>query len=316
MDVFVGTTPQPSTKDDQLQKFATWKTTLPPKFEFVRSDSTSAPLTPPALLLQLTHFATVLALSPSQAWLERILDLLDTCRQQLGASKLPSIFTCLLESIRKSSKSLPLEEGTRNRINRAVATFAATPESGPVRTLTTRPEEGIYAVERLSHNRPSQVSTMPIAPSYSESMVARPPQQQQQSHQRPLQQQPHQSTSLIDNLLPDLNSSQQPQSAHTVDFSPNPIDTDFTSPALDAYDPSISGDLESFFDELATLHGAKKLQNQPQFMQNLGFAPEVSMADLLATQSGQYMHMDPAAFGTEHEGEPMQFPLSDYYNTG
>ncbi|KAH5266516.1 hypothetical protein HBI70_139000 [Parastagonospora nodorum] len=128
-----------------------------------------------------------------------------------------------------------------------------------------------------------------------------PPRQQQQRH----------PSSLLEDLLPEMNSNQQLQATN---FSPNPINTDFTSPALDAYDPSISGDLESFFDELASLHGAKKLQNQPQFMQNLGFAPEVSMADLLATQSGQFMPMHSTTFGTEHEGEPLQFPLSDYYD--
>jgi hypothetical protein len=99
-------------------------------------------------------------------------------------------------------------------------------------------------------------------------------------------------------------------------FSPTLLETDLMSPALEAYDASVSGDLDSFFDELATLHGAKRLENQPQFMQNLGFAPEISMADLLATQSGQYLSMDPSTYVAEHEGEPLQFPLSDYYDAG
>lgn len=111
-----------------------------------------------------------------------------------------------------------------------------------------------------------------------------------------------------------MNPSRPSQIPQVANFSPNPVDTDLTSPALDAYDPSISGDLESFFDELASLHGAKKLQNQPQFMQNLGFAPEVSMADLLNTQSGHFMPMNPSTFGTENQEEPLQFPLSDFYN--
>jgi hypothetical protein len=49
-------------------------------------------------------------------------------------------------------------------------------------------------------------------------------------------------------------------------------------------------------------------------MQNLGFAPEASMADLMATQPGQFMSMDPSTFGATNEGEPLQFPLSDYYD--
>ncbi|KAF1914261.1 hypothetical protein BDU57DRAFT_519153 [Ampelomyces quisqualis] len=331
MDVFSRTALQSSARDDLLRDFAMWKTKLPPKFDFVRSESTSAPLTPPALLLQLTHLVTLLALSPSQAWLERTLALLDTCQKQLGTSKLPSVFICLLESIKNSSRGLPLDEVTRNRIDGATTTFATAPDPGHGGTLATG-RDGTYTVERQSHHRRSQVPATSVAPSFCESVVAGAQQQRQQptlqqsqsqqsqpqqSHsQQSHQQQLNQSTSLIDDLLPDMNPSQQPQSAHTVEFSPNAIDADFTSPALDAYDPSIPGDLESFFDELASLHGAKRLQNQPQFMQNLGFAPEVSMADLLATQSGQHIHMDPSTYGAEHEGEPMQFPLSDYYNAG
>ncbi|KAJ4366006.1 hypothetical protein N0V95_000384 [Ascochyta clinopodiicola] len=46
--------------------------------------------------------------------------------------------------------------------------------------------------------------------------------------------------------------------------------------------PDIPGDLESFFDDLASLDTTNKLENQPQFMQNLGFAPDANMADLFS----------------------------------
>lgn len=41
-----------------------------------------------------------------------------------------------------------------------------------------------------------------------------------------------------------------------------------------------SQNIETFFDELASLDGAERVESQPQFMQNLGFAPDARIADL------------------------------------
>ncbi|KAH7079901.1 hypothetical protein BKA63DRAFT_463801 [Paraphoma chrysanthemicola] len=261
------------------QQLTEWKASLSPKFDYVKSDSTTIPLTPPAALLQLAHFALALALSPSQAWLQRSLEILALCQDKIGLERLPSVVACLLDSIRRSSKNLPLDQATQLEVNKMIIDFTAAQSLASAQQRVMSTAEGRRASDR-----------------YPEVI---PPPSHSFSH----------PSNLLDDLLPDMNSSQPPP---PQSFSP--LDTDFTSPAMDGYDPSISGDLESFFDELASLHGAKKLQNQPQFMQNLGFAPEVSMADLLATQSGQYMPMNSATFGAEHEGEPLQFPLTDYYN--
>jgi hypothetical protein len=63
-------------------------------------------------------------------------------------------------------------------------------------------------------------------------------------------------------------------------------------PQSDPRYPEIPGDLESFFDDLASLDNANKLENQPQFMQNLGFAPDASMADLFS----EFIPMQSSAF--------------------
>ena len=70
--------------------------------------------------------------------------------------------------------------------------------------------------------------------------------------------------------------------------------------------------MENFFDDLASLDGAETLKNRPQFMENLGFAPDANMADFLAAEFGQFVsanrtallpqshdptHLDPAFFG-------------------
>lgn len=305
VDILVTMGRHPNARTDGMERLTHWKSALSPKFDYVRSDSTTIPLTPPAVLLQLTNFATALALSPSQVWLQRTLEMLEMCQEQLEPTKLPSAIICLLESIRKSSKSLPLDQAMQAQIDKVITSFAVAPAVEYSGAVQATPND---LASRYTGERNSQAGTTQIYPQLFPRRVGEP-----NSARHPQQ---HDSTSLLESLLPDMNPGQQLQIPQPTTFSPIPVENDFTSPALDAYDPSVSGDLESFFDELASLHGAKKLQNQPQFMQNLGFAPEVSMADLLATQSGQYTAMDPSAFAAENDAEPLQFPLSDYYDAG
>lgn len=288
-------------QNDAARQLSEWKAALSPKLDYVKADSTSIPLTPPAVLLQLTHFATILRYTPSRTYLEKTLELLEMCQEQISPNKLPSIVVCLLRCVTQSTKSLRLEHAMQGRIQRIMDNFTMTGHRSPgfSRIVPTQ-SNSINISNHHLYVGASQAASQAFQQGIEQSL---PPRQQQHRH----------PSLLIEDLLPEMNSNQQLQ---TTTFSPNPINSDFMSPALDAYDPSISGDLESFFDELASLHGAKKLQNQPQFMQNLGFAPEVSMADLLATQSGQFMPMHSTTFGTEHEGEPLQFPLSDYYDAG
>jgi hypothetical protein len=251
------------------------------------------------MLLQLAHFATMLALNPSQAWLQHILEIMTLFQNNIGLEKLPPVVVCFLDSIRKSSKNLPLDQGAQLEINKTIVDFTVAQSLEPA--AQPGMPNGSVATEmgRVSNQSSEgiQPSSISFPQPFNEPVPAR-------HHQRP------NPSTLLDDLIPHMNPSQPEQLPRSF----SPLDADFTSPTMDGYDPSISGDLESFFDELASLHGAKKLQNQPQFMQNLGFAPEVSMADILATQSGQYMPMNSATFGAEHEGEALQFPLSDYYD--
>ncbi|KAK5131188.1 fungal-specific transcription factor domain-containing protein [Cryomyces antarcticus] len=55
-------------------------------------------------------------------------------------------------------------------------------------------------------------------------------------------------------------------------------------------DATDSVDMDGLFDELASLDGAERVDNQPQFMQNLGFAPD---ADLSAFFGSDYTQFDP-----------------------
>lgn len=49
--------------------------------------------------------------------------------------------------------------------------------------------------------------------------------------------------------------------------------------------PRIAPDLDALFDELASLDGTEKGDNQPEFMQNLGFVPDAGISDLYSYSS-------------------------------
>ncbi|EAW22702.1 putative C6 transcription factor QutA [Aspergillus fischeri NRRL 181] len=49
--------------------------------------------------------------------------------------------------------------------------------------------------------------------------------------------------------------------------------------------PRIAPDLDALFDELASLDGTEKGDNQPEFMQNLGFVPDAGLSDLYSYSS-------------------------------
>jgi hypothetical protein len=89
------------------------------------------------------------------------------------------------------------------------------------------------------------------------------------------------------------------QSAVNVDFSTftpnNPLpqldlhrsQSIYDGNYLERYNSSGSMDLDALFDDLTSLDGAERLDTQPQFMQNLGFAPNANLADLLTSDFGQ-----------------------------
>lgn len=301
LDILVLTTRQLNTKtpsDGPARRFERWKASLSSKFDFVRIDSAVVPLTPCAVFLQLASFATSFALAPSPAWLQRIFELLEPFR--FSFANLPITLTCLLENVKRVAGSVQLEQPTRSRINDLVATFKQAHSIAVGMNTPSIPADSPLRISTMNQPKPMQPSPQPLLPQVNEAVPSR----HRSRAMRP---------SLIDDLLPDMSNNQPRQVQSIQPFDPNAVDTDFTSPGFDTYDASISGDLDSFFDELASLHGARKLENQSQFMENLGFAPEISMADLLATQSGQFMPMNPG-FGADHDGGPIQFPLNDYYD--
>ncbi|KAF7622201.1 hypothetical protein AFLA_008747 [Aspergillus flavus NRRL3357] len=86
--------------------------------------------------------------------------------------------------------------------------------------------------------------------------------------------------------LPDLNSF-QPLQYQTPYSEQNTNIGSFLD--MDGYGslhrPRIAPDLDALFDELASLDGTENADNQPEFMQNLGFVPDAGIPELYSYSS-------------------------------
>jgi hypothetical protein len=121
----------------------------------------------------------------------------------------------------------------------------------------------------------------------------------------------------IQSLFPTPQPVNQP-AAETPDpffAGPHPTNTSLltaTGPLqTDPRYPEVTSDLETFFDELASLDNAIRPDSQPQFMQNLGFGSEASMTDLFS----EYMPVQPSTFLTRDDTAPPSFDQYSFYDT-
>lgn len=292
VDVLLKTAQQPTARNflhQMIGRLESWKSSLPSKLEYIRSDSLISPMNPPAVLLQLTYLTTALILVPSQAWLQRILETLYRIREQLTFNKLPPVVICLLQGIKRAVSGLNLNQDTQDRMRNLFMEITQTYSS-----LETS-QHGTGIVPMFASASPTLLR--PQSTAFNSSPQA--------SHLQANRELPSQygsmrgSSSLLDDLLPDMNPNRSGSTIQQLETMPlRP--TEQISPAghMDlvssgAYNAYMPEDLESFFDELSTLHGAKKQQNQPQFMENLGFSTEVSMDDLLAADASQFLATAP-----------------------
>jgi hypothetical protein len=291
----------PNFLHEMIGRLEMWKSALPQKLDYIRKDSASTPPTPPALLLRFTYLVTAFTLVPSQAWLLQILDILGVLQQQLGVTRMPAVIACLLQSIRRSANSLTLDSPTNARIS---ALFGALGQSS--HETSEEASAGLLSVPAAlrgpSSDNPGTIQGSPqsLVPQLGGSFVER-------------YQQPTNPSTMV---LPGMDASHQ---GHDLQpFEPNLFDFGMAGPIFDPHDPYnalVSGDLGSFLDDFASKHGAKKLQNQPQFMENLGFSSEVSMADLLAADPGRFMPTVSNLSADNNEESP-QFPLNPFYDAG
>ena len=271
---------------EAAQRIRDWEALIPPKLEYLRSDSASTPLTPPAVLLQLTHYCATLSISPSQPRIQSILDLLERSRDHIGLTSLPPVVQCLMKTILKHSSSLLLDRPTQIRIQKLQTDF----DQAWRRTIPD-----VRSPPMLSRHSITAMQ-MPTPDSVNHAIP----------NTQPLNQ-----LAGTEELRKASTQLPGPASDMQIDtVSHSEIESLLGAPRQPQADPSyadVPNDLESFFDDLASLDSTSKMETRPQFMQNLGFAPDANMADLFSDfiplQSSTFMAPENAELaGLEHYG--------------
>lgn len=272
-----------------LRHLESWKASLPSKFIYISDELKTTPFNPPAVLLQLTYLACLSSLLASPTHVQRMSELLAQYLAQLGVAAVPPIVVCLLAHVQSNRLFTNLDPRLQASIRKyeadliqawspaSIPAFAPTPTLVPSHNRSTGPSYQIPTPESIQ---------VPFNPSYTP--LEKPPRGNR--HRA--------SVSLLDDLLPDMNpamSTAHRPAAHQGFRVPS-VEEDPRRPSLRHRNSAASRDLETFFDELASLDGAEMVDNQPQFMQNLGFAPDANMADFLALELGQYIPSNSSAF--------------------
>ncbi|KAH7139101.1 hypothetical protein B0J11DRAFT_422603 [Dendryphion nanum] len=273
------------TLQEALGRLEMWKVSLPPTFDYIRSERVTVPYTPPAIVLQILFSMCTLRLS-SQSPAQQIVRLLESIRKCMGLASLPPILPSLLHLLVRD-RYFDLDHGLRARLQKFQADLSRSwPSFGSTNVQIPTPE---------SIQIPFNTSYIPLGTA----------------------ERPRTSSTLLDDILPDMNTSSNPQSLvfqnsmpefHTSNFD------GFNPPLMQHRNSTASRDIENFFDELASLDGAERLENQPQFMQNLGFAPDANIADLLSSDFG-IVNSLPQTY-LQHGADHAQLDQAHFFNGG
>ena len=264
---------------DTLQRLHDWKSALPPKLDYLQSESIPTPSTPPAVLLQLAYHCTALSLMPAQSWLQRVLDLLEPSPDRLDLTSLPPVVHCLMYIVKRHSAQFLSDPVLRARMQKLQTDM----------DRTWRKTDPDFQSPLLQSRHAIAVMQMPTPDSIHQPLSSHPMTAQvvRSTDARGVQADSH------GGIPESLEAGTDEKIESLIDAS--------RPPQSDPRYPEIPGDLESFFDDLASLDNANKLENQPQFMQNLGFAPDASMADLFSEfipmQSSAFIGHDPSDLG-------------------
>jgi hypothetical protein len=191
--------------------------------------------------------------------------LLERSQAQLGWGKLPPVLRCLVEFLYKRIDGVSLSQGVQNRLlSLRTAISAAWPKVSNMNASIPRSvQSAVTGTTQIPEGNlyKSIFNTTRAAPSDFKPSVAE--------------------------TFPETTPIRR-------------IDSNLDAPIpfqADAQFPVISSDLETFFDELASLDTTQNPGSQPQFMQNLGFAPDANIADLFS----EYIPMSTAFMSQDSE---------------
>ncbi|KAI8937168.1 hypothetical protein NX059_006380 [Plenodomus lindquistii] len=268
-------------------RIKTWETSLPSKLGYIHSDVTATGLSPPVVLLQLTYYCVLFLSNPSAQELRRVLRVMERYKALIGLKAVPPVIQCLLGIIEKKSVQSKVATSILTHL-RKLRDEVASIWSCHVLTDST---------QSISHEN------SPWLTAFSEAQFPQPEppptllptmQPVHQANATPII--PHDSTAIL----------QEAQIAMDLQLAiPSPA-------ASDPRYPEVNSDLEIFFDELASLDSTNRLDTQPQFMQNLGFAPDASMADLFS----EYISTQSTAFVAQEDLPVADFDQYQFYNAG
>ncbi|RAR03849.1 quinic acid utilization activator [Stemphylium lycopersici] len=267
--------------EDAMQRLERWRASLPAKLGPLWSGNAFAFITPPAVLLQATYHCASFASNPSDSSLQRLLNILEQCQMGLGIQRLPVPLQSLIITTSRLASHVHLHDATQTQLRRVWTGMAA-----------AWPQLNDQDIPQTLES-----TTMPIR--HSTAGMPLPNQQNSEPFQ----------------MVPGARSIPQPtaplNSLFSGSHSTNASLLAVSSPShTDPRHPEPTSDLESFFDELASLDSATRPDNQPQFMQNLGFGPEASMADLFS----EYIPMQSSSFLTREDAQPTGFDQYAFYD--
>jgi hypothetical protein len=261
---------------DRLQLLERWEASLHAQDAFIRVIDPSETLTPATILVRITYHCANLALRPSDSWLLRSLELLERAQTQIGWRKLPPILRYLLEILRRCNARISSSRDTQERLRKLESAMKAAWPGLQEDEIATRPSA--QSGTNNWDSSPLPTGSVPKDPAFGDNTLTAT------SRIEPAAT-PSRNIEAMLNIRPANQSGPQYQ--------------------------QMPSNLESFFDELASLDTANNPDNQPQFMQNLGFAPDANMADLFS----EYIPMSTAFMSTDSNGG-MNFDSYGFYEGG
>ncbi|KAF2852984.1 hypothetical protein T440DRAFT_24627 [Plenodomus tracheiphilus IPT5] len=275
-------------RSDVKDRIKSWELTLPSKLAYIHSEIAAVGLCPPAALLQFTYYCVLFASNPSMQGLEHVLHALERYKDLIGLKSLPPIIQCLLDIIDKKSVHHVVGESIlahlRRLQNELASTWSTHTNTEPIERVVHANLNWSSAVEdpQFSVSEPRALLVPIIQPSHPAASGA------------------HHASTGYEALHTNARTELNPQLAVS------------SLAATDPRYPELNSDLENFFDELASLDSTDRMDTQPQFMQNLGFAPDASMADLFS----EYIPRQSTAFVAREDEPGPDLDQYNFYNVG
>ncbi|KAF2263791.1 hypothetical protein CC78DRAFT_544734 [Lojkania enalia] len=292
---------------ENMGRIERWKATLPPHFQYIQSEGAPVPSNPPSFLLLLVYTCSAIILFSSQIWVQRLLALLERFRETLGFFSLPPILLSLIGIVEQSRAFESADRRVQSHLQKLKEDYAQAWACGQQHPGNN--------YESNTHIRPlfdtTQITSARPRTTYGFSGVQIPTPESippSLNHRHLLSaktntnnaDKPRVNDTLLDELLPDMSTASSHHPTNIIDFQsiaqPSPhlnapqyySDSALNRKIQDHPNSGRPRDLQSFFDELASLDSAEKMESQPQFMQNLGFAPDTNIADLFTNDFSQF----------------------------